>query len=172
MVEFDLNAFPVIDLKAIFGVHFILITWGIQGHWSPDSYLFYNLVFVLTLLWSIHCKDKVEPIQMAVVIDGASIILDVFAIGMNYPSIYTTEKFSVFMALLNLVLRPISVVLLGRICADRMGVDDGFPTRFGNLFGGNQTRGPYEDIESGTGPSRLHHNVPTTENADFSPTYQ
>ncbi|XP_046674861.1 piggyBac transposable element-derived protein 3-like [Homalodisca vitripennis] len=36
-----------------------------------------------------------------------------------------------------------------------------------------QNRGTYEDIESATGPtSRLHHNVPTTESADFSPTYQ
>lgn len=46
------------------------------------------------------------------------------------------EKFSVAMALLNLALRPISVVMLGRICADRMGSDDGFPRTFGNLFGG------------------------------------
>lgn len=46
------------------------------------------------------------------------------------------EKFSVAMALLNLALRPISVVMLGRICADRMGSDDGFPRSFGNLFGG------------------------------------
>lgn len=40
------------------------------------------------------------------------------------------------MALMNLALRPISVVMLGRICADRMGSDDGFPRTFGNLFGG------------------------------------
>ncbi|XP_046688095.1 uncharacterized protein LOC124373802 isoform X2 [Homalodisca vitripennis] len=87
MVDFDLHSFPIVDLKAIFGVHFILITWGIQGHWSPDSYLFYNLLFLLTLLWSLHCKDRVEPLQMAMQIDGASIILDIFTIGMNYPSI-------------------------------------------------------------------------------------
>ncbi|XP_054265960.1 type-1 angiotensin II receptor-associated protein isoform X1 [Macrosteles quadrilineatus] len=171
MVDVDLNSVPSINLKIIFGVHFILITWGIQGHWSPDSYFFYNLVFILTLLWGIHCKDKAEPIQIAMVIDGVSVLLDIFAVGMNTPSVYAGEKFSVAMALLNLALRPITVVLLGRVCADRMGLDDGFPARFGNLFGERETRGPYEDIERGSGASRTHQNIPSTETADFTPTY-
>lgn len=58
---------------------------------------------------------------------------------LNYSfTIFTdiAEKFSVAMALLNLALRPISVVMLSRISADRMGSDDGFPRTFGNLFGG------------------------------------
>lgn len=37
---------------------------GIQGHWSPDSYFFYNLVFILTIIWGIHSKEKEEPIQI------------------------------------------------------------------------------------------------------------
>lgn len=44
------------------------------------------------------------------------------------------EKLSLAMALLNLVLRPITILVLGRIYADRMG--NGFSTRFGNLFNG------------------------------------
>ncbi|XP_046688094.1 uncharacterized protein LOC124373802 isoform X1 [Homalodisca vitripennis] len=84
MVDFDLHSFPIVDLKAIFGVHFILITWGIQGHWSPDSYLFYNLLFLLTLLWSLHCKDRVEPLQMAIVIDGVSVPLDIISMALYW----------------------------------------------------------------------------------------
>jgi len=172
MVDIDLNSIPSVNIKAIFGVHFILITWGIQGHWSPDSYLFYNLIFILCLMWGIHCKDREEPIQLAMIIDGVSVVLDIFAIGMNSPSVYAGEKFTVAMALLNLALRPITVVMLGRICADRIGLDDRGPATFGNLFGAaSASRGPYEDIESGPPASRLHHNVPVTETADFTPTY-
>lgn len=45
------------------------------------------------------------------------------------------ERFSVSMAILNLVYRPVSVIMMGKVCAERMGLNNGFPVRFGNLFG-------------------------------------
>jgi hypothetical protein len=34
------------------------------GHWCPLSYLFYNLIFFLILLWAVHHREGDEPMQM------------------------------------------------------------------------------------------------------------
>lgn len=168
MVDIDLNNVPSVPLKIVFAVHFVLTTWGIQGYWSPDSYLYYNLLFLVTLLWAMHSRDREEPVQIAMGIDAVSVILDLFTIGGYFPAHSLGDKFSVGMAIVNLVFRPISVLILGKICAERMGLDTSFPTRFSNLFGQPQAtegRGPYEDIEA------PHQSVPRSagHSSSFSP---
>lgn len=37
---------------------------GIQGHWSPDSYLFYNIVYMGCVLWAIHQTENEKPAQL------------------------------------------------------------------------------------------------------------
>ncbi|XP_075223663.1 type-1 angiotensin II receptor-associated protein isoform X2 [Lycorma delicatula] len=135
----DLNAIPNVPLKIIFAVHFILTTWAIQGQWSPDSYLFYNFFFLLSLMWGMHLKDSEEPLQFAISINGISILLDLFTLLIFYPSPFGySDRFSVLMTILNLIFRPISILLLGKICATRMGLSDGgFPARIGEIFGIN-----------------------------------
>jgi len=37
---------------------------GIQGNWSPDSYLFYNIFFLGTLMWAIHQNNNGDGMKM------------------------------------------------------------------------------------------------------------
>lgn len=58
-----------------------------------------------------------------------------------------TMRFGAAMAVINLLLRPLSSFLLYRIVQDRAGAlgSYGLPTAFESLFGGR--RSPYEDID-------------------------
>lgn len=44
-------------------VHFVLIANALLGTFLPASYLFYNLLFLLALFWTIHCKESVDAIH-------------------------------------------------------------------------------------------------------------
>ncbi|XP_022190094.1 uncharacterized protein LOC111048504 [Nilaparvata lugens] len=149
----DLNAVPIIPLKLVFAVHFVLISWGIQGVWSPDSYLFYNLFFLFALIWSIYEKEKEEPLQIAILINFCAILMDIIVILFYFPYHgYVGTVFSYALAILNLVFRPVSTVVMGKNCANRMGLSGGFyPATFGTIFDLNPAevqRNTYEDIDS------------------------
>jgi hypothetical protein len=85
------------------------------GHWCPLSYLFYNLIFFLILLWAVHHREGDEPVQMvswllqisrktsqggwvawtgcvclwqAVAVGAVSIVLDVMVLSLYFPSSY------------------------------------------------------------------------------------
>jgi len=137
------------QLKIIFSIHFLLITWGLQGYWSPDSYLFYNTIFIVCLLWSMYAKDDPEPLQMAVGINLLAIFLDIVVLAGYFPSSNASgERFSGGMAILNLVVRPLSSYFLAKCCSQRNGLDgDSFPHMFGGATS-SSARGPYEDIDN------------------------
>lgn len=137
-------------LKVIFGVHLTLVSLGIQGYWSPDSYFFYNLLFHLVILWAIHCKDNVEPVQIAIAINVLAIFLDIITLAGFFPTSnrHAGEKFSAAMAIINLLIRPVSTFYLIRNYNQRMGLDT---DNFTNIFSGNNAsstsgRNTYEDI--------------------------
>nr|BAN21045.1 unkown protein [Riptortus pedestris] len=134
-------------IKVLFGIHFTLISLGIQGYWSPDSYLFYNLLFLLTVLWSIHNKDNVDSMQIAIGINLVSIFLDIITLAGYFPTTnrYGGEKFSASMAIINLLIRPVSLIFMSRNCNQRMGLD---ADNFSNIFSGSTPpgRNTYEDI--------------------------
>ncbi|XP_069675912.1 type-1 angiotensin II receptor-associated protein isoform X2 [Periplaneta americana] len=152
----ELNDIPSAPIKVVFLVHFILTAWGVQGHWCPMSYLFYNLMFFMILLWAIHHKEGDEPMQMAVAVSALSIFLDVIVISMYFPDSYRSERFSVGMAILNLIIRPVTTLVLYRIYVERASAAGApLPTIFG--VGATQ-RSPYEDIDSA-----VHQSVPRTD---------
>ncbi|GLH07548.1 Protein of unknown function [Gryllus bimaculatus] len=159
----DLSTIPNAPIKVIFAIHFFLCCWGVQGTWSPNSYFFYNLLFFLTLMWAIQCKDSVEPVEMALFIGVASIILDIIVITVCFPYDRTSNRFSVGMAILNLLIRPVTSMLLYRVHADRCGASGAFSNNLGGLFGATGQRAPYEDIDSvhqivpGVHSSGAHH---------------
>lgn len=144
----DLNTIPNAPIKIIFVIHFFLSIWGVQGSWSPDSYFFYNLLFFITLMWAIQCKDSVEPVEMALFIGVSSIILDIIVITVCFPYDHSSSRFSVGMAILNLLVRPVTSMLLYRVYADRSGAPGAFSNNLGGLFGAGGRGAPYEDIDS------------------------
>lgn len=62
------NLFNVIDLCLLFQligfVHFSLLVNALMGHWLPPAYLFYNVLFMVTLMWAIHCRESVDAIHI------------------------------------------------------------------------------------------------------------
>ncbi|XP_059486752.1 type-1 angiotensin II receptor-associated protein isoform X2 [Neocloeon triangulifer] len=128
--------------KVAFLIHLLFIAWGVQGIWSPDSYLFYNTFFLLTLLWGIHSADAEDPIQLSLCINILSIVLDIIVLSIYYPtfvSLIGSERFSVGMAIINLLLRPLSAFGLYRTLQDRVGSTNvnilpGGPNVLGNVF--------------------------------------
>ncbi|XP_046388869.1 type-1 angiotensin II receptor-associated protein [Ischnura elegans] len=151
----DLSNVQNAPIKIIFIIHFILSTWGMQGVWAPNSYFFYNIVFIILLFWALLHKDSSEPIQMALLVNLVSILLDVILLSSFFPgSYFSRERFSVGMAILNLVFRPMTSFGLYRIWQDRDGIigagGPAFPGNLGDLFGGGAAgsqRSPYEDID-------------------------
>ncbi|XP_065335766.1 type-1 angiotensin II receptor-associated protein isoform X1 [Cloeon dipterum] len=165
------------SLKVTFLVHFLLIAWGVQGAWSPDSYLFYNAFFLITLLWSMHSPDSEDPVQMGLCVNLICIVLDIIVISVYYPSFISlmgSERFSVGMAIINLLLRPVSCFGLYRGLQDRVGstsvtiLPTGGTNVFGNMFGQTTPRGPYEDMDQSRGQPPV---VPQASAATADKTY-
>jgi hypothetical protein len=155
----DLGILTSAPIKVVFLIHFVLTAWG-AGHWCPVSYLFYNLIFFLILLWTVHNKESDDPTQMAVAVNAVSIVLDVLVIAMYFPDTGNgSERFSAAMAILNLILRPFTTLVLYRIYVERANATGAtVPTIFGT-----QQRSPYEDI-GGTVHQTVPTNIPSPSN--------
>lgn len=139
-----------VPLKIIFFVHLVLTTLGCQGSWSPDSYLLYNLLFLGTILWTIHHKDSEEPVIMATCTDVIAFLLDAITLAVYFPSCdhCPGERFSASMAIINMIGRPISCLMLYKAFQERDGnlAALGIGGNFGDILG-STTRSPYEDID-------------------------
>lgn len=148
----NLSHFP---LKVIFAIHLILVTWGIQGSWCPQSVLFYNLLFFVCILWAIHSIESDEPLQFALFINVLSIFLDVITLSVYFPTGYhdAANKFSAALMIINLIARPISSIYLLRIGQGRNG---NLATVFAPSPAMGYGRQDYEDIS---------HPIP--QNSDF-----
>lgn len=62
-------------MQVVAAVHFVCISFALLGTFLPAAYAFYNLVFLLALLWSVHCKESIDAIhtvssRVCVVISG------------------------------------------------------------------------------------------------------
>ncbi|XP_023220915.1 type-1 angiotensin II receptor-associated protein-like [Centruroides sculpturatus] len=135
---------PNAPLKVVFFLHFLLTTWALQIDWLPPSYGYYNLVFLLLIIWSIHYRDSEEPVFMALVVDVAAIILDMISISIYFNHANShTMRFAIVMSIANIVIRPISAIILLRIYNERSGRYSTF-----SIPGLNFGRGPYEDIDN------------------------
>ncbi|XP_054153019.1 type-1 angiotensin II receptor-associated protein-like [Oppia nitens] len=174
-----LQAMNEAPLKAVFLGHFMLISWCLVGSWLPNSFLFYNTFFMICLLWSMHARDNHEPLLLAILINILSIVIDAISIGIYYePNHAPWFGFSLFMAITNLLLRPITSLVMLRVFNERSGRYStfGFPGlgsvnpsaanagsgvfgSTGGIGGGGPGRGSYENID---GQNRVpHQSVPS-----------
>lgn len=118
-----------------------------QSFWLPPSYTIYNTLFLISLLWAIHARDSEDAIFMAAAINVFSIIFDAITIGLYY-GVSNSTGFATFMIITNLLLRPVTSLVLLRFYNDRSGRYSSNP-----LFGGlaapftSNTRAAYEDID-------------------------
>jgi hypothetical protein len=152
-------------LKSIFFTHFILTIWAIQGMWLPNSFLYYNLVFICILIWAMHSKDSEEPIQMALIINIVSILLDIVTVSIYGARVHSSvDIFGLLAFIVNLVARLLTSLGLYRIQTERSGGYNhygvpGLPDYLGR-------RGPYDNVDQ-----PASHTSPSTS-SDVTTPYQ
>ncbi|XP_049290336.1 type-1 angiotensin II receptor-associated protein-like [Anopheles funestus] len=129
-------------LKLVAFVHFILIVLALGSAWLPSAYLFYNLLYMVALFWAIHCRESIDAVQICAVINGFSFFFDLMGIISYFPS---HGIFSAVFAILNLVIRPFSLLLLQRELSDRGG---SFDLGYDGTGGVGEHPTSYEDIDA------------------------
>jgi len=136
---------PANGIKLIFFVHLTCTVWATQSGGLPLAYTLYNTFLLISLLWSLAHKDLEDPLLISGGINALSILFDAIIIGIYYQLIYS--GWSMLMAVLQLILRPITTILLIRYYNERSDSQINIPgltnseTQFGN---GRQS---YESID-------------------------
>lgn len=138
-------------LKIIFLVHFLFIALSSMGYWSSSSYLFYNSILIALLIWGLYHDENHEPIQLAIAVNGSSILLDILLLVMGFPTHGDARNtFSAAMAILHLLIRPFSIFFLIKNLEERIGSAGSLT---GLFQGGQSTRGEtYEDLDRPSAP--------------------
>nr|XP_002131411.1 type-1 angiotensin II receptor-associated protein-like [Ciona intestinalis] len=113
---------PSISIKAIVLVHWILVMWTTLG-WAPSSFLYPNLSVLIVGFWAVADKQSVDAVFMFIVMQIGSVIVDIVNLSLYFPPYNAVgqAKFSAGMAILNLILKPFSTILLYQMYSDRGG---------------------------------------------------
>lgn len=138
----DLNeamSSPFVRVKLVALVHFVFLSNAMLGSWGLGAYVFYNLLFMAALFWTLHSKESIEAIQTALVIDACSIVLDLICLTVFF---HYMNGWAVVFTIINMILRPLSVLLLYKEYIHRGGAV--IPT--GSVFPTSQQRS-YQDID-------------------------
>jgi len=162
-----LTVFNQSPIKGTFVLHFMLITWAlITTDWMPKIFIFYNTFFFLSLFWSLGAPQNPEPVQLSAIINLLSILLDLLCIATNYSRYHFLDwfGFSIFLLIINLIVRAITSIVLLRIYNDRndrfgaynierpfssgTGIRDAFSGGFSGRGAGRS--GGYEDLDGPT----------------------
>lgn len=148
---------PNYTLKVIVCVHFIFMIWGAQfSALLPRVYWLSNAFVLLLGVWGIACPESYDAILMYLILHVFTILEDIILLGIYQPRARDKSwienkgfkdeyRFSLGMAITNLILKPFTAFLLWRIYQDRGGrfSDFHFPQ-----FGGSPShQGNYENID-------------------------
>lgn len=144
---------PSISLKTIILVHWFLFTWAASG-WPYFGYVLCNFSVLAVAVWAIGDRHSVDALFMYLVMTMLSVIVDIVCLSVGFPNYIGHTGFQVFgavMAILNLILKPISTVLIYQMYRDRGG-------EYNINFGPNSTS--YDNIgEDSAGSSTDFRNV-------------
>ncbi|KAK1800126.1 hypothetical protein P4O66_006151 [Electrophorus voltai] len=136
---------PAINLKAILFIHWLLTIWGCML-WLPPSYTWGNFTMLAMGVWAMAQRDSVDAILMFLLGMTVTIVTDIVHFGLFYPAnarITHTGRFSIGMAILSLILKPLSCFFVYQMYRERGGdynIHFAFPTVTRN-------RDAYQSIE-------------------------
>uniref|UniRef100_A0A8C6SLE0 Angiotensin II receptor-associated protein n=1 Tax=Neogobius melanostomus TaxID=47308 RepID=A0A8C6SLE0_9GOBI len=106
---------PAINLKAIVLVHWLLTVWGSMALWLPPSYSWGNFTVFALGVWAIAQRDSIDAVLMFLMGTVVTILTDIVHFGIYYPKhdlvIPDVLRFSAGMAILSLLLKPVSCFL-------------------------------------------------------------
>ncbi|XP_048879597.1 type-1 angiotensin II receptor-associated protein isoform X1 [Brienomyrus brachyistius] len=141
---------PAVNLKAIVFVHWLLTIWGCMASWLPSSYAWGNFTVLALAVWAIVQRDSVDAVLMFLVGMVMTMLTDIIHFGIFYPladnltdRTRDTFRFSVGMAILSLLLKPVSCFFVYQMYRERGGdynVNFGFP-------GVSRNRDAYQSID-------------------------
>ncbi|XP_004523929.1 uncharacterized protein LOC101450410 [Ceratitis capitata] len=140
----ELLGSPFVRVKLVAFVHFFFITNAMFGTWGHGAYEFYNFLFIIAMFWTMHCKESIEAAQVALVINVSSILFDLICIIVYFNWM---NGWAMVFSIINLILRPVTVVLLYREFNSRGG-----SLQTGAVFPTTQQR-TYQDIDRPTQPT-------------------
>ncbi|CAF1174456.1 unnamed protein product [Rotaria sp. Silwood1] len=116
-------------LRIIICIHFTFISMVLMADWLPKSYLL-NQVTILALgFWAIVHRENVIQVELLMLIEIFSIVLDSIGIGMYFQigkQTYSTGSsiayfvISALFAIVHLLIKPIILVLLNKVRQDRL----------------------------------------------------
>ncbi|XP_051895567.1 type-1 angiotensin II receptor-associated protein isoform X2 [Pristis pectinata] len=137
---------PVINLKMIITVHWLLTTWGCLYFWLPQGYIWSNYAVLAIGIWAIAQRDSVDAVAMYLIGMVITILLDIIHIAINYERMSPGQgsdalrdqfRFSVGMAILSLLLKPVSCLFVyqmykerGGDCSINIDLDSSIDSRF------------------------------------------
>ncbi|XP_037674681.1 type-1 angiotensin II receptor-associated protein [Choloepus didactylus] len=139
---------PVVNLKVILLVHWLLTTWGCIAFSGP--YAWANFSVLALGVWAVAQRDSVDAISMFLGGLMATIVLDIIHISIFYPRLTVSDpgRFGSNMAILSLLLKPFSCCLVYHMYRARGGE---LPRA--GVFGTSQERGGYQTIDSPEAPT-------------------
>ncbi|XP_027023621.1 type-1 angiotensin II receptor-associated protein [Tachysurus fulvidraco] len=122
---------PAINLKAILVVHWFLTVCG-SIFWLPPSYIAANFSVLAVGVWAMAQRDSVDAVLMFLVGLLMTILIDIIHFAALY-SLTSSDlfRFCVGMAILSLLLKPLSCFFVYQMYRERGGeynINFGFPT--------------------------------------------
>jgi len=104
---------PPVSLKIVVSVHFILTIWGDQINWLPPTYLFCNLLVLAVGVWAIASTENQDASQLFLFGMLFTILHDIIIFSIAYTPVDSSHfRFCVGMAILSLILKPLSCLLI------------------------------------------------------------
>ncbi|XP_014888677.1 type-1 angiotensin II receptor-associated protein isoform X2 [Poecilia latipinna] len=112
---------PAINLKAIVLAHWLLTVWGSMGLLS--SYAWSNFSVLAVGVWAIAQRDSIDAVLMFLMGLAVTILTDIIHFGIFYPPqlLVAVSGFSAGMAILSLLLKPVSCFFVYQMYRERGG---------------------------------------------------
>uniref|UniRef100_UPI00398E8DE8 type-1 angiotensin II receptor-associated protein isoform X1 n=3 Tax=Pristiophorus japonicus TaxID=55135 RepID=UPI00398E8DE8 len=145
---------PAVNLKMIIFVHWLLTTWGFMFPWLSQSYIWNNYAVLAIGVWAIAQRDSVDALGMYLFGVLITILTDIIHIAIGYNRFAAVQsdialrdqfRFSVGMAILSLLLKPVSCLFVYQMYKERGGdcnLNIGFPD-----LTGSRDRTSYQTID-------------------------
>ncbi|XP_075459573.1 type-1 angiotensin II receptor-associated protein [Ascaphus truei] len=156
---------PAVNLKAIVLAHWLLTVWACTANWLPSAYVWGNLTVLAVGIWAIAQRDSVDAIIMFLIGLMLTVITDIILFSLYFAAAEASVassplrdlfRFSAGMAILSLILKPLSCFFVYHMYRERGGeynVNLGFLTVA-------RDRNAYQSIDHLDVPTEQENKVP------------
>uniref|UniRef100_A0A671QXS5 Angiotensin II receptor-associated protein n=1 Tax=Sinocyclocheilus anshuiensis TaxID=1608454 RepID=A0A671QXS5_9TELE len=115
-------------LQAIVLAHWLLTIWACSITWLPTSYVLGNVSALAVGVWAIAQRDSIDAVLMFLIVLAVTILTDIVHFGLYYAEVESHYernldlfRFCGGMAILSLLLKPVSCVFVYQMYRERGG---------------------------------------------------